>query len=245
MNESIVLIPARRASSRLPGKPLAKISGEAMIVHVWRRALRADCGHVVVATDDDEIADAITSIGGHAVMTKAGHSSGSDRIYEALQRVDPENRIKFVVNLQGDLPTIEPELIRRVIFTLTDGDADIATLAAVIDNPSELASEHVVKIATTLGDIGSSARALYFSRTPIPFGSGTHFHHIGLYAYRRNALARFVSLPPSVLEQREQLEQLRALEAGMTIDVTLVDTVPLGVDTPEDLARARHKLARQ
>ena len=238
----IVMIPARRAATRLPGKPLADIGGEAMIVHVWRRAMTAGCGPVHVATDDEEIASVVRHAGGNAVMTDPGHASGSDRIFEALQTVDPDAAHDVVINLQGDLPTLEPELIAALVAALEAGGGDIATLAALIGDAADGANPNVVKIAASLERPGDIARAHYFSRAAIPSGPGPLFHHIGIYAYRRAALERFVTLPASPLERRERLEQLRALEAGMTIDVALVDTMPLGVDTPDDLERARDLL---
>jgi 3-deoxy-manno-octulosonate cytidylyltransferase (CMP-KDO synthetase) len=235
----IVLIPARMASTRLPGKPLAEIGGLPMIVQVWRRAVEADIGPVVVACAEPEIADAIEAAGGRAVLTRPDHRSGSDRISEALAGFDPERRHDVVVNLQGDLPTLDPGLVRAALAPLADPAVDIATLVAAIDDPAEAADPNVVKVALSLAAEGTMGRALYFSRAPMPWGDGPLWHHIGLYAYRRSALARFVDLPPGVIEQRERLEQLRALEAGMRIDVALVDSAPFGVDTPADLARAR------
>jgi 3-deoxy-manno-octulosonate cytidylyltransferase (CMP-KDO synthetase) len=242
----IIVIPARLAAMRLPDKPLADIHGEPMIVHVWRRAREAAVGPVVVACGDQPIADAITAAGGTAIMTRADHASGSDRVFEALERVDPQGRHDAVVNLQGDLPTIEPRAVQAVLMPLADPAVDIATLAARITSAEERDNPSVVKAAVSFGGASGGlpiARALYFSRLPVPSGEGPHYHHIGIYAYRRAALARFVALPPGGLERRERLEQLRALEAGMRIDVALVDTVPLGVDTPADLARARILLA--
>jgi 3-deoxy-manno-octulosonate cytidylyltransferase (CMP-KDO synthetase) len=238
----LILIPARMASVRLPGKPMADIGGTPMIVHVLRRAELAGVGPAVVATDSEEIAAAVTAAGGRAVMTRAAHASGSDRIYEALERLDPQGRIGIVVNVQGDLPTLAPQLIRAALAPLADPAVDIATVAVEIRDPAERENPNVVKV------IGSQIaprhlRALYFTRATAPSGEGPLYHHVGLYAYRRAALARFVRLPPSGLETREKLEQLRALEAGMRIDVAVVDTVPLGVDTPEDLAKARALLA--
>ena len=243
MTGVIVLIPARMASTRLPGKPLAEIAGEAMIVHVLRRARAAKLGPVVVATDSAEIAAAVDKSGGLAVMTRADHASGSDRIFEALNKADPRREASVVVNVQGDLPTIDPAQIAAALGPLADPAVDIATLAAEITNPAERTNPNVVKIAGT--PVGPSRlRALYFSRATVPAGDGPLYHHIGLYAYRRAALERFVTLPASALEQREKLEQLRALEAGMRIDVAIVDTVPLGVDTPEDLETARVMLTK-
>ncbi len=238
----VVLIPSRMTASRLPGKPLADIGGEPMIVQVWRRAREADIGPVVVAADDARILEAVRAAGGEAVMTDPGHPSGSDRIFEALGRFDPDGRFDVVVNVQGDLPTIEPRAVRAAIAPLDDPAVDIATLTAEIVRDEERTNPNVVKVVGS--PIGPSRlRALYFTRATAPWGEGSHFHHIGLYAYRRAALARFVTLPPSPLERREKLEQLRALEAGMRIDAEIVDTVPLGVDTPEDLERARAILA--
>jgi 3-deoxy-manno-octulosonate cytidylyltransferase (CMP-KDO synthetase) len=241
MSDTIVLIPARMASARLPGKPLADINGVPMIVQVWRRAQSAHIGQAVVATDSEAVATAVEKAGGRAVMTRSDHASGSDRIFEALQALDPEQRIKTIVNVQGDLPTIDPADIRASLGPLKDRDVDIATLAAVIRNPDELTNPNVVKAH---GKPVSPGRlhATTFTRADAQ-GPGPHYHHIGLYAYRRAALARFVALPPSANERRERLEQLRALDNGMRIDVAIVDSVPLGVDTPEDLDKARAMLA--
>ena len=241
MPDTIILIPARMASSRLPGKPLADIAGLPMIVHVLRRAQAAKIGEAVVATDSEAIAAAVEKSGGRAIMTRADHVSGSDRIYEALEALDPEHRMSVVVNVQGDLPTIEPADIRAAVGPLSDPAVDIATLAAVITNPAELSNPNVVKVSGTPVSPGR-LRAVTFTRADAT-GAGPHYHHIGLYAYRRAALERFVKLPPSVNEQREKLEQLRALDAGMRIDVVVVDSVPLGVDTPEELKKARKLLA--
>ena len=239
----IVLIPARMKSVRLPGKPLADIGGVPMIVQVWRRAMEAGLGPVCVAAAEPEIAEAVTKAGGTAVLTDPDHPSGSDRIFEALRKVDPAGKHDAVVNLQGDLPTIDPAIIRRVVEPLADAAVDIATLAVEITRDAERADPNVVKAVAAFG--GSRiARALYFSRATVPANQGPHYHHIGIYAYRRAALERFVALPPGLLEQREKLEQLRALEAGMRIDVALVDTLPLGVDTPAELERARVILAQ-
>lgn len=246
------MIPARLASTRLPDKPLADIHGAPMIVHVWRRAMEADVGPVVVACAEEAIAEAITVAGGRAVLTDPAHASGSDRIFEALQKVDPEGRHDAVVNLQGDLPTLDPALVRAVLAPLAaldapGGPADIATLAVEITEAGERSNPNVVKAAVSFPAGATTARALYFSRCPVPWDGDDParplYHHIGIYAYRRAALERFVALQPSPLEQREKLEQLRALEAGMRIDVARVDTLPLGVDTPADLERARALLA--
>jgi 3-deoxy-manno-octulosonate cytidylyltransferase (CMP-KDO synthetase) len=238
---TLVLIPARMAASRLPGKPLLDIAGLPMIVHVLRRAEAAKIGRVAVATDTAEIAAAVRANGGEAVMTRADHPSGSDRIFEALQTLDPQGKAEIVVNLQGDFPTILPDNIRDVLAPLNDPAVDIATLAAEIHTEEEALNPNVVKaVGSPIG--GRRLRALYFTRATAPSGDGPRYHHIGLYAYRRAALQRFVRLPPSPLEKQEKLEQLRALEAGMRIDVTIVDTVPRGVDTPADLETARRML---
>lgn len=238
----IVLIPARLAASRLPDKPLADIAGMPMIVHVWRRAVEADIGPVAVATDSERIAAAVAEAGGRAILTRANHASGSDRVFEALGRLDGSGRHDVVVNLQGDLPAIEPAALRACLACLEEAAVDIATLVALIGSEAERADSNVVKLVGS--EIGPGRfRALYFTRATAPWGEGPLYHHIGVYAYRRAALARFVALTPSSLERRERLEQLRALEAGLRIDAALVDHVPLGVDTPADLARARALLA--
>ncbi|MGD0023142.1 MAG: 3-deoxy-manno-octulosonate cytidylyltransferase [Xanthobacteraceae bacterium] len=241
MADILILIPARMASTRLPGKPLADIAGEPMIVHVLRRAQAAAIGPVVVATDSLEIAAAVEKSGGRAVMTRADHASGSDRIFEALGKVDPGRRAAIIVNLQGDLPTLDPAHIAATLGPLADDAVDIATLAAEIKSAKDRDNPNVVKVVGT-PVAPSRLRALYFTRATAPAGDGPLYHHIGLYAFRRAALERFVALPPSPLERREKLEQLRALEAGMRIDVAIVDTVPLGIDTPEDLETARAML---
>jgi 3-deoxy-manno-octulosonate cytidylyltransferase (CMP-KDO synthetase) len=242
MMPCLIVIPARLKATRLPDKPMADIGGEPMIVHVWRRAVEADCGPVVVATDAEAVRDAILEAGGEALMTLPGHPSGSDRVFEAVLARDPHRKLGAVVNLQGDLPTLDPALVRACLRALDEGDADIGTIAAEIVREEERTDPNVVKaVGTPIGD-GSMLRALYFSRATAPYGDGPLYHHIGIYAYRRDALERFVSLPPSPLELREKLEQLRALEAGFRINVALVDTVPLGVDTPRDLERARELL---
>ena len=238
MLNPLVLIPARVSATRLPRKPLALIAGEAMIVHVWRRAVAAGIGPVAVACDHPDIATVVESAGGRAILTRPDHPSGSDRIYEAVEALDPGGRHDAIVNVQGDLPTIDPGAIALSIGPLADGAVDIATLAAPISREEERTASSVVKLVGTVIAPGR-LRALYFTRATAPWGDGPLLHHIGLYAYRRASLARFVSLPPSPLEQRERLEQLRALEAGMRIDAAVVDDVPLGVDTPSDLERAR------
>ena len=241
---TLTLIPARMGSTRLPGKPLALIGDAPMIVHVWRRAMAAGTGRVAVATDSPDIARAIEAAGGEAVMTRPDHGSGSDRIYEALQTIDPAGEVDVVINVQGDLPTIAPDAIRAACAPLADPLVDIATLAAEIVRAEERENPNVVKVVGT-AVTSRRLRALYFTRATAPWGTGPLYHHIGLYAYRRDALCRFVALPPSPLEKRERLEQLRALEAAMRIDVTLVDSIPLGVDTPADLERARQMIGKR
>lgn len=234
----IVLIPARMAATRLPGKPLLPIAGVPMIVQVWRRAREADVGPVVVATDDPRIAEAVAAAGGRAALTRGDHPSGTDRIHEALELIDPDGRHDAVVNLQGDLPTVDPRIVGAALLPLADPEVALSTLAAAIARDEERDDPNVVKLVGT--EVGPRRlRALYFTRATAPWGDGPLHHHIGLYAFRRAALRRFVALPPSPLERREKLEQLRALEAGMRIDATVVDTVPLGVDNPAELARAR------
>lgn len=238
----LILVPARMASTRLPGKPLADIAGRPMIVHVAARATESGLGRVVVATDTEAVADAVHAGGFEAVLTRVDHRSGSDRIFEALGKLDPESRVDIVVNVQGDLPTIEAETIRAALAPLENPGVDIATLGVEIRREEERTNPNVVKIVGSPIS-ASRLRALYFTRATAPWGEGPLYHHIGLYAYRRAALERFVSLEPSVLEKRESLEQLRALEAGMRIDAEIVRSVPLGVDTPDDLERAREILS--
>ena len=235
----VVVIPARLHATRLPGKPLADIEGEPMIVHVWRRAVAAGIGPVVVACAEQEVADAVIAHGGTAVLTDPDHPSGSDRVWEALEKVDPEHSFGAVVNVQGDLPTLDPEIVRAVFQPLENHHVHLSTLVAEIKVEEERTNPHVVKAVVGFDAGARIGRALYFTRATAPWGEGPHYHHIGLYAYRREALQRFVTLPQGVLERREKLEQLRALENGMRIDAALVDTVPLGVDTPADLDRAR------
>ncbi len=237
----IILIPARLAATRLPNKPLADIAGEPMIVHVWRRGVAAGVGPVVVACGDREIAAAIERVGGIAVMTDPDLPTGSDRIHAAITRLDPGRAHDAVINVQGDMPMLDPGAIAVALSALADPDTDIATLAAEIADPKALHETSVNKVAAGFADPTRPTRALYFSKAPVPWGDGPHYEHIGLYAYRRAALDRFVALPRGVLEQRERLEQLRALEAGMRISVCLIDPARLGVqvDTPADLARAR------
>ena len=243
---AIVLIPARMAASRLPGKPMAEIAGLPMIVHVWRRAVEADIGRVAVATDDLAIAAAVELAGGEAVMTRPDHLNGTSRIHEALASLNSDADV--VVNVQGDIPTIAPGSVRAALSPLADPAVDIATICAEITREDERTNPNVVKVvgspATLAEEDVGILRVLYFTRATAPYGDGPLYHHIGLYAYRRQALDRYVALPPTPLEQREKLEQLRALESGMRIDAAIVDTVPLGVDTPADLARARELLSR-
>ncbi|MDR6816228.1 3-deoxy-manno-octulosonate cytidylyltransferase (CMP-KDO synthetase) [Neorhizobium sp. 2083] len=237
-DRTLVLIPARMASTRLPGKPLADIAGLPMIVQVAKRAEEAQAGRIIVAVDHQDVYDAVAAAGFDVVMTRQDHQSGSDRIFEAVQKADPDSKMDFVINVQGDLPTIEPEAVRASLRPLDNPSTDIATLTVEITDEHEKTNPNVVKI---VGSPLSATRlkALYFTRATAPYGNGPLYHHIGLYAYRRAALEKFVSLGPSVLEKRESLEQLRALEAGMRIDAEIVDSVPLGVDTPADLEKAR------
>lgn len=238
----VIVIPARMAASRLPGKPLAEIAGLPMIVQVWKRAMESGIGPVLVAADSPEIVAAVEKAGGQAVLTNPDHPSGSDRIFEAIEKFDPAGQHDIIVNVQGDLPTLDPAIIVEALKPLDDSAVDISTLVAVITREEEKTASQVVKaVASPVS--GARHRALYFTRATAPWGEGPLFHHIGLYVYRRAALKRFVSLPPSPLEKREKLEQLRALEAGMRIDLMVVDTVPLGVDTPEELERAREILS--
>jgi 3-deoxy-manno-octulosonate cytidylyltransferase (CMP-KDO synthetase) len=242
MTSCLIVIPSRLKATRLPDKPLADIGGEPMIVHVWRRAVEADCGPVLVATDAEQVRDAVLDAGGEALMTRLDHASGSDRVFEAVLKRDPEAKADTIVNLQGDLPTLDPALVRACVQARHEGGADIGTIAAKIVRDEERTDPNVVKVIGSPLREGSLLRAIYFTRATAPYGDGPLYHHIGIYAFSRAALERFVRLPPSPLERREKLEQLRALEAGMLIHVGLVDTVPLGVDTPADLERAREIL---
>ena len=240
-NAVLTIIPARMAASRLPNKPLKELAGKPMITHVWHRAMEAGLGPVLVATDSEEIKEVIVKEGGDAVLTVPDHPSGSDRIFEALNLYDRERKYSKVINLQGDLPTLEPSLVKTCAALLEDEAVDISTLAAEIRDAQEKTNPNVVKL------VGSPVsetrqRALYFTRSTCPFGDGPLYHHIGIYGYKRKTLEQFIKTPPSPLEKREKLEQLRALEAGMRIDVAIVNTVPLGVDTKEDLEKARKLL---
>ncbi|MFZ4540691.1 MAG: 3-deoxy-manno-octulosonate cytidylyltransferase [Rickettsiales bacterium] len=270
---TLIVIPARMKATRLPNKPMADIGGAPMIVQVWQRAIESKVGDVVVACDGEEIAAAVRSAGGEAVITDPNHPSGSDRIWEVVSKfgsadarggkspiaaLPPRSHdgsgsrgpsalrtaqsYDIIINLQGDVPTLEPRLLKELLVPLVNPEVDIATLAAPITCAEEQENPSVVKAILALKNGEKSGRALYFTRCVAPYGEGVRYHHIGVYAYRRAALERFVSLPPSPLELREKLEQLRALEAGMRIDAVVVDTVPLGVDTPEDLERARELL---
>ena len=240
--KAVVLIPARMASTRLPGKPLADIGGKPMIVQVALRAREAGAERIVVAVDDEQVFAAVQNAGFDVMMTRDDHQSGSDRIFEALQKADPYGKAEYVINVQGDLPTIEAETIRASLRPLENAAVDIATLTVEITDEEEKTNPNVVKVVgSPLSE--TRLRALYFTRTTAPYGEGPLYHHIGLYTYRRAALETFVRLPPSPLELRERLEQLRALEAGMRIDAEIVRSVPLGVDTPHDLEKARKILA--
>lgn len=243
MTNTLILIPARMASTRLPDKPMAEINGLPMICQVIDRAREANIGEPVVATDSQVIMDAVEAHGAKAVMTREDHESGSDRIWEAVEKIDPKGEVDIIINLQGDLPAIDPNLIRQSVLPLEDETVDIATLAAEIKDEAEKTNPNVVKaIGTPISE--TRLRALYFSRATAPHGEGPLYHHIGLYAYKRSALQKFVSLALGVLEQREKLEQLRALENGMRIDIELVQTIPHGVDTAEDLEKAKQLLER-
>lgn len=239
----IIVIPARMAARRLPGKPLADIHGEPMIVHVWRRAVESGVGPVLVACADAEIAAAVAAAGGEALMTRPDHPSGSDRVFEAVRSVDPAGVHDAVINLQGDLPTIAASAVSAVLEPLREPEVDIGTVACPISDGAGRGDPNVVKAVVSFAPPAAVGRALYFTRAAAPSGDGPLLHHVGIYAFRRPALERFVGLPPAPLETREKLEQLRALEAGMRIGVAVVDTLPPGVDTPPDLERARAILA--
>ncbi len=244
MTEALVLIPSRMASTRLPRKPLVEIAGQPMIVHVLRQAEAAQIGPVVVACDDEAIKSVVEAAGGHAILTSPDHASGSDRLHEAVTKLDPDGRFGIILNLQGDVPLIEPEAARAAFDPLADASVDIGTIMTEIRTEEGRIDPSFVKAVVTPVE-GRRYRALYFTRATAPSGDGPLYQHIGVYAYRRSALARFVSMPPSGLEMREKLEQLRALEAGMRIDVSLIDSAPLDVNTPDDLARLRNILNKQ
>jgi 3-deoxy-manno-octulosonate cytidylyltransferase (CMP-KDO synthetase) len=247
MQRVLVVIPARMHATRLPGKPLIDIAGEPMIVHVWRRGMEASAGRVVVATDDEAIRAAVRGVGGEAVLTRRNHVSGTDRVFEAVSQLDPDGDFEIIVNVQGDMPTLDPKLVQACLelldTPLKKGGPHIGTIAAEITDPKLRKDPNVVKAVGSPITGTNKLRALYFTRSEAPYGKGPLLHHEGLYAYRRSALERFVSLPPSSLELRESLEQLRALENGMRIEIALVDRVPLGVNTPEDLELARRVFA--
>lgn len=245
LSNPLLLIPARMQAARLPGKPMADIAGSPMIVHVWKRATEARLGRVVVAAAEQVIVDAIKAAGGEAVLTDADLPTGSDRIYQALTKLDPEQKHDAIINVQGDVPTLESKYIRTAYETLQNSNADIATLITPITNEADIAASQIVKAIVELPEGATTGRAHYFTRVPAPWGNGPHYCHVGLYAYRRNALEAFVKAPRSTLEKREGLEQLRALAIGLRIDASIVDTLPLGVDTPEDLEKARHVLGRK
>jgi len=237
--QPIVIIPARLAATRLSGKPLADIGGEPMIVRVWRQAVCADIGEVVVAAGDADIAEAVTAAGGRAVLTDPDLPSGSDRILAALSLVDPEARNDVVINLQGDMPFVAPAVLTACLAVLTaQPGCDIATVVAPEASPADRANPDVVKTVLALQPDGASGRALYFTRGVL-YGDGPVWRHIGIYGYRRQALERFNAAPPSALEQREKLEQLRALELGMTLWAAVAEAAPISVDTAADLEAAR------
>jgi 3-deoxy-manno-octulosonate cytidylyltransferase (CMP-KDO synthetase) len=231
-----VFIPARMDSTRLPGKPLADIAGKPMIVHVWERSCAANVDDVYVACAEQSIADAVKNCGGKAILTDPAHPSGTDRIYEALQKTGKD--YSYIVNVQGDLPSLDPKIIDKALQLMENPAVDIATLAAVIKNDHERNNPNVVKAVIAFNK-EDSGRALYFTRATAPYGDGDLYHHIGLYVYHRESLEKFVKMPQSMLEKREKLEQLRAIENNMRIEVAVVDNVPLGVDTPEDLEYVR------
>jgi 3-deoxy-manno-octulosonate cytidylyltransferase (CMP-KDO synthetase) len=243
MTQTLVVIPARLHSTRLPAKALADLGGEPMVVHAWRSAMAAQVGRVVVATDSEQIQAVVERAGGEAVMTRADHQSGSDRVFEAVTQVDAKGAYDLILNLQGDLPVLDAGLARDCLAPLREAGPDIATVAAEIKNGEDRDDPNVVKVVGTPTGAPRRLRALYFTRATAPYGEGPLYHHFGIYAYRRAALERFVRLAPSGLEKREKLEQLRALEDGMRIDVSLVDTFPVEVNTPEDLERARRLIA--
>lgn len=245
MSEILTVIPARYGATRLPGKPLREIAGLPLIVHVYERAREADLGPVLVATDDQRIADVISDVGGEYCMTRSDHQSGTDRVFEAVSKTDPDGRYDNIVNLQGDLPTLDPQLVGVCAQPLEDPETHIATLGVEIDNEEDKSNPNIVKVIGTPTNRDDVLRTLYFTRATAPYGEGPLYHHIGIYAFRRQSLERFVSLRPTPLELREKLEQLRALENGMRIDCTLVDTIPLGVDTPADLDKAAQYFKEQ
>lgn len=240
----ITLIPSRLGSTRLPNKPLANIAGKAMILHVVDRVWEAGIKDVYVAAAEKEIADVVEKAGAKAVLTDPDLASGTDRIYQALQKISNNQDVEYIINVQGDLPTIEPDVIKQTLELIKKGDCDITTAVAKITNNNEKTNPNVVK-AVVSWKSDKEGQALYFTRATAPYGEGDLFHHIGLYIYKRSALEKFVKLEASQLEKREKLEQLRALENNMTIGVVKVNTVPLGVDTLEDLETAREMLKKK
>ncbi len=245
MIPALIMIPTRLASSRLPRKPLADIGGKPMILHVMEQALKTNIGPVVIASGDHEISEIVRGAGGNVIDTDPDLSSGSDRIYNALKQLKEYDHIERIINLQGDLPLIDPKDIHKSFIPLQDQDIDIGTLIAPINHDFEKKISSVVKVACSFRPDALFARALYFSRATIPWGEGELWHHVGVYAYKRKSLEHFVHLPPSYLEKREKLEQLRALEAGMKIGCAIIDRAPLGVDTLSDLERVRNILDKR
>lgn len=240
----LVVIPSRLAATRLPRKPLAEIDGSPMILHVLQRGLEADIGPVVVAAADAEIAFAVENAGGRAVLTDPALPSGTDRVLAAVDELDPGHAVDLVVNLQGDMPEIDPACLALCLAPVVEDGCDIGTLVVPTDDARERDDPNVVKAVVSFADAAETrGRALYFTRAPAPGGTGPVQHHVGIYGFRRDALERFCDLEPSPLERRERLEQLRAIEAGMSIGVRRVDHAPAGVDTPEDLEAARRRLA--
>ena len=241
ISDTVIIIPARMQASRLPGKPLADIAGKAMILHVMERAMQANLGQVYVACAEQEIADVVHKASGKAIITDPHHASGSDRIFEALTKIN-DSKVNYIINLQGDLPIFDPKILQQGLALIKTQAADIVTFAAIIKDNDELNNPNNVKIAISFEQNKNFGRALYFSRSPIPFGANTHYHHIGIYIYKLEALKKFIKSKVSVLELSEKLEQLRALENNMTILTLIVDSAPIGVDTYEDLAQAKLKL---
>ena len=233
----VVIIPARMASTRLPGKPLADIHGKPMIAWMIALANAAKAGPVLVAAAEPEVAAAARAAGAEVAMTDPDLPSGSDRVHAALQSFDPGGRFDVVVNLQGDMPTMRAGDVARALATLR-GEADIATLVSPSTDPADRDNPNVVKAIRA-----ANGRCLVFTRAAAPWGEGPIERHVGIYVYRRDALARFVAAPPSPLELREKLEQLRALEMGMSIYADAIDDFPKGVDSPADLDAARQVLA--
>ena len=232
-----IIIPARLASTRLPNKPLLPINGKPMILHVWEQAVAAEIGEVIVATDSDQIKQVISEVGGNCELTRSNHQSGTDRIYEALENFDQNKNINFIINLQGDLPQINRECLSSVVNLLSDEEAEVSTLVCEMTDHDEINSKSIVKAIADINPNTKIGRAINFTRTPEPSINGNYLHHIGLYAYTRSALEKFVHLAPSTREIDQKLEQLRALDNQMRIDIQLIDFLPLGVDTPEDLEK--------